>query len=234
MELKAEECVLHPCHGCLTALCCRELFGLDLAGRHQLVVTSPRSQPHRATLLPFYPVVLQLLVSHPMVFICCLTLLSSVAQSIAVPCLGWLCFSGAGRHCLVSVGKERCDFPGCGVLSQGHCPWCQYSNSPPRLPSGFWRTAGVGSPQLQPRPRPSLQSLSQDIEAFHGPREAAMVAGDPLELPPYPTHSAGMSCRPCAALLPHHLDALHSKSRSQPWFLLSDLGHLSLSQQLPP
>lgn len=150
-----------------------------------------------------------------------------------MPCLWWLCFSGAGRHCLVSVGNESCDFPGCRVLGHSHSPQCWSLNSPPRLPSGFWRPARVCSPQLHSKPRPSLQSLSQDTEALPRPREAAMV-GVPLELPPYCTRSAGTSCRPRVALLPHHLDALHSKSRSQPCFFLSNLGHFGLSQQFPP
>lgn len=61
-----------------------------------------------------------------------------------------------------------------------------------------------------------------------------MVADVPLELPPYPSCSAGTSCRPHVAALPCHLDALHSKSRSQPCFFPSNLGHLRLSQQFPP
>lgn len=73
----------------------------------------------------------------------------------------------------------------------------------------------VGSLQLQSKPHPWLQSLTQDTELFPGPRGAAMV-GVPLELLPYPARSAGTSCRPGVALLPCHLDACHSKSRPQP------------------
>lgn len=122
MELKAEGCLLGPCHGCPLALCCRELFGLNLVGKHQIVVPGPRcvaafslccspdpGEPsHGLHLLPY----------------------------TAVPCLWWLC-PGAVRHCLDSVG----DIPGCGALSWGHCPWCWYSLL--RLPRSFWRTAGV-------------------------------------------------------------------------------------------
>jgi len=122
LEPKAEECVLHPCHGCLAALCCREPFGLDLADRRQLIVTDPGSQPLRATSLHFHPVVLQLLVSHPMVFICCITLLNSVAGSIDVPCLGWLCSAEQGGTALFLSRRGVVTFLAAGRSARVNIP----------------------------------------------------------------------------------------------------------------
>ena len=108
----------------------------------------PASQSH--TTASFHPVVLQLLVSHPMVFIRCCPLLNSLARSIAVPCLGWLCFSGAGRHCL-------CAQPG----SLSLVPVLKLTAAATqRVLEG----SRVGSPLPQFRPRPPLRSLSQDTE----------------------------------------------------------------------
>lgn len=80
-------------------------------------VTSPSSQTHRPTSLHFHPV-LQLLVSHAIVSICCLTLLSSVAKSIAVPCLGWLWCSreALSKMRAVTFTAVRCS---AGVLVPG-------------------------------------------------------------------------------------------------------------------
>lgn len=130
----------------------------------------PDSQTH---ILHFHPV-LQLLVSHAIVSICCLTLLGSVAKSTAVPCLGWLWCKQGG-----TVKKESCDCPSSEVLSWGHGPWGQYLSSPLLLPSGFWRRVGVGSLQLH-----QCDSSAQAQRGFPGPREALMVAGAPSLLSP--------------------------------------------------
>lgn len=93
---------------------------------------------------------------------------------------------GAGGHSLLPVRRESCWLQGAppGALSL-----VLVLQLP--LPSSFWRTAQVGS-QLQWVSHPSLQSLTQDTEAQPGPREAAMVAGVLLELPPYPTLPTGL------------------------------------------
>lgn len=153
----------------LVALGCRDPFGL---AHSSCQFKSPDSQTH-ITAFPPRP---QLPVSHAIVSICCLTLLSGVAESIAVPCLGWLWCSREAlpkteswealpKKGFLSFPAVRCSagavVPGAGA--QAHL-WC-YS---------------VASKEG----RGGLISAAQVIGGFPGPREALMVAGAPSMLSP--------------------------------------------------